>query len=72
VAETTEMKLVCLRLPKVAPVGRQASRRTSMTLHCYTTTSPTKKGGDGDAESLLDLMPFMPLVVSFVFVISLM
>jgi hypothetical protein len=72
VAATTEMKLVCLRLSKVVPVGRHASRRTSMTLHCYTTTSPTKKGGDGDAESLLDLMTFKPPAVSFVFVISLM
>jgi hypothetical protein len=43
-----------------------------MTPHCYTTTSSAKKGGDGDAESLLDLMPFMTHAVSFISVMSLM
>jgi hypothetical protein len=43
-----------------------------MTPHCYTTTSSIKKGGDGDTESLLDLMPFMPPAVSFVSIMSLM
>jgi hypothetical protein len=43
-----------------------------MTLHCYTTTSSAKKGGDGNAESLLDLMPFIPPAVSFVSAMSLM
>jgi hypothetical protein len=54
----------------VVPVGRHASRRTVMTLHCYTTTSSAKKGDDGDVESLLDLMPFMPHAISFDFVMS--
>jgi hypothetical protein len=56
----------------VAPVGRRASRRTAMTSHYYTTTSSTKKSGDGDAESLQDLMPFMPPAVSLISVMSLM
>jgi hypothetical protein len=43
-----------------------------MVLHCYTTTSSVKKSGDGDAESLLALMCFMPPIISFVSVTSLM
>jgi hypothetical protein len=43
-----------------------------MVLHCYTTTSFVKKSDNGDAESLLVLMPFMPSVVSFISVMPLM
>jgi hypothetical protein len=56
----------------VAPVGRHASRRTSIVVYCYTTTSFVKKSGDGDAESLQFLTPFMPHAVYFVSVIFLM
>jgi hypothetical protein len=55
----------------VASAGRRASR-TSTVLHCNTTTSFVKKSGDGDAESLLALMPFMPPVIFFVSIMSLM
>jgi hypothetical protein len=34
-----------------------------MTLYCYTTNSFEKKNGDGDVESLLPLIPFMPHVI---------
>jgi hypothetical protein len=43
-----------------------------MFLHCYTTTSFLKKSDDGDVESLLVLMPFMPPAVSFISIMSLM
>jgi hypothetical protein len=56
----------------VVPAGRHASRRTSRVVHCYTTNSSVKKSGDGDAESLQFLTPFMPLVVSSVSIMSLM
>jgi hypothetical protein len=45
--------------------------KITMSLHCYSTNSSTKENGDGDAESLLSLTPFMTPVVSFVSVISL-
>jgi hypothetical protein len=45
--------------------------RITMSLHCYSTNSSAKENGDGDAESLLSLMPFMPPTVSFVPVMSL-
>jgi hypothetical protein len=41
------------------PIGRHASKRASMIVHCYTTTSSAKKNSVGDAESLLALTPFM-------------
>jgi hypothetical protein len=56
----------------VAPIDRRASRRTTVVLHCYSTTSFAKKHGDGDAESLLFLTLFMPPAVSFVSIMSLM
>jgi hypothetical protein len=34
-----------------------------MTLHYYTIISSVKKSGDGDAKSLLALMPFMPRTI---------
>jgi hypothetical protein len=37
-----------------------------MVLHCYSLTSLMQRSGDGDAESLLFLTPFMPPAVSFV------
>jgi hypothetical protein len=43
-----------------------------MVLHCYSLTSHVQRSGDGDAESLLFLMPFMPPATSFVSVMSLM
>jgi hypothetical protein len=43
-----------------------------MVMHCYSLTSLVERSGDGDAESLLFLTPFMPPVVSFVSVMSLM
>jgi hypothetical protein len=46
--------------------------RMMMVVHCYTTTSFAKKSGDGDVESLLFLTLFMPPVVSFISVMSLM
>jgi hypothetical protein len=36
----------------VALVGRRASKRTSMVVHCYTTNSSAKKSGDDDADPL--------------------
>jgi hypothetical protein len=45
--------------------------RIMMALHCYTTNSFAKKNGDGDADSLLSLMPFLPPTISFIFVMSL-
>jgi hypothetical protein len=73
VAATAEMKLACLSYrAKVTPAGRHALKRTSMVLHCYNTTFFVKKSDDGDAESLLALMPFMPPAVSFISVMSLM
>jgi hypothetical protein len=56
----------------VAPTGRHASSRTSRVVHCYTTNSFIKKSGDGDAESLQFLTPFMPPVVSSASVMSFM
>jgi hypothetical protein len=56
----------------VAPAGRRASRRTAITPHYYTTTFSAKKNGDGDVESLLDLMTFMPPAISFVSIMFLM
>jgi hypothetical protein len=41
-----------------------------MVLHCYSLTSLVQRSGDGDAESLVFLMPFMPLAISFVSVMS--
>jgi hypothetical protein len=43
-----------------------------MVLHCYSLTSLMQRSGDGDAEPLLFLMPFMPHAVYFISVISLM
>jgi hypothetical protein len=43
-----------------------------MVVHCYTTISFAKKSGDGDAEPLLFFTPFMPPIVSFVSVMTLM
>jgi hypothetical protein len=34
-----------------------------MALHCYITNSSIKQNGDGDTESLLSFIPFMPHVV---------
>jgi hypothetical protein len=45
--------------------------RIMMVVHCYTITSFIKKNGDGDAESLLSITPFMPPTTSFVFVMFL-
>jgi hypothetical protein len=45
--------------------------RITMALHCYTTNYFVKKSGDGDAESLLFLMPFVLPAVSFVSIMSL-
>jgi hypothetical protein len=39
--------------------------RIMTALHCYTTNSFAKKSGDGDAESLLSLMSFMPPAIFF-------
>jgi hypothetical protein len=43
-----------------------------MVLQCYSLTSLVQRSGDGDAESLLFLTPFMPLAISFISVMSLM
>jgi hypothetical protein len=39
----------------------------AMILHCYSTSSFVQRSRDGDAESLLDLTPFMPLAYLYVF-----
>jgi hypothetical protein len=57
---------------EMKPVGALKNSRIMMVVHYYTTTSFAKKSGDGDAESLLFLTYFMPPVVSFVSVMSLM
>jgi hypothetical protein len=65
--------LVCLRLPHKSGACRKCAmknRRIMMTLHCYTTNSFARKNGDGDAKSLLSLIPFMSPRV-FVSVMSL-
>jgi hypothetical protein len=41
--------------------------RITLSPHCYSTNSSTKESGDGDVESLLSLMPFMPPTIYFVF-----
>jgi hypothetical protein len=58
------------------PIGRLQGRalmnlRITMDLHCYSTTSFVQRSRDGDAESLLILMSFMPPTISFVSVICL-
>jgi hypothetical protein len=44
----------------------------AMILHCYSTSSFVQRSRDGDAESLLDLTPFIPLAYLYVSVMSLM
>jgi hypothetical protein len=75
IAAAAETKLVHLKLPRQDGTCRENALkilRIMMVVHCYTTTSFVKKSGDGNAESLLFLTPFIPLAVSFVFVMSLM
>jgi hypothetical protein len=71
---TAGMKSACLRLLHQGGAYRKRALknlRLVMTLLCYTINSFVKSSGDGDVESLLSLTPFMPLVVSFVSVMSL-
>jgi hypothetical protein len=49
------------------PIERHASRRASLFVDCYTTTSSEKKNSADDVESLLILTPFMLPVVFFCF-----
>jgi hypothetical protein len=42
-----------------------------MVLHCYFMSSFVQRSRDGDAESLLDLTPFLPPVDLYVSVMSL-
>jgi hypothetical protein len=56
----------------VVPAGRYALKRTSRVVHCYTINSFAKKSGNDDVESLQFLTPFMPPVISFVSIMSLM
>jgi hypothetical protein len=75
IAAAVETKPVHLRLSRQGCACREhalKNLRIMMIVHCYTTTSFPKKSGDGDVESLLFLTPFMPHVVSFVSVMSLM
>jgi hypothetical protein len=74
IAAAVETKPAHLRLPRQEGACRGQTLknlRIMMALHCYTTNSFVKKSGDGDAESLLFLMSFMPPVVSFVSIMSL-
>jgi hypothetical protein len=74
IAAAVETKPAHLRLPRQEGACRGQTLknlRIMMALHCYTTNSFAKKNGDGDADSLLSLMPFLPPTVSFIFVMSL-
>jgi hypothetical protein len=69
------MKPTHLRLLRQGGACRERALknlRIMMVVHCYTTTSFVNKNGDGDAESLLSLTPFMPLAAFFVSVMYLM
>jgi hypothetical protein len=74
IAAAAETKPNRLRLQQKEGACRKRtleSLRMVMTLHCYTTNSFVKNCGDGDAEALLPLTPFIPPVVSFISVMSL-
>jgi hypothetical protein len=51
---------VHLRLPREERHLRQACFKESYVQHCYPSSLFVQRSWDGDAESLLTLMPFMP------------
>jgi hypothetical protein len=74
IVAVAEMKPTHLRLSCQGGACKERALknlRIMMVVHCYTTTSFIKKNGDGDAESLLSITPFMPPTTSFVFVMFL-
>jgi hypothetical protein len=54
-----QTKSACLRLPRQEWILPQAFFKESHFQHCYPSSSFVQRGWDGDAESLLSLMPFM-------------
>jgi hypothetical protein len=68
------MKSAHLRLPRQEGACRGCALKNlgiTTFLHCYSTTSFVQRSGDGEAESLLVLTPFMPPACYFVFVMPL-
>jgi hypothetical protein len=70
-----EMKPTHLRLSRQERHPRQARLKESYIQRCYPSTFFVRRSCDGDVESLLTLMPFMPantFCSLFVLVMSLM